>query len=211
MPTTLPLYPTDQVLPVPTQWADVTLAQFVTLFAPEPDDTRRLAEVLMGLEAGGLDDLAADDVQYIANLLAFAADPSPVLELLPTPGLPSVGSQPYGVLLLAQQRMEAEPERPWLSYGAHLLALYRVQLLWGKCDLSRVAACEAALLASPVTEVYADAAFFLNSYRTWLNDSPPTKPTTTSPQTTKSRRALKNSATALRRFWASIWPRAAMS
>jgi hypothetical protein len=165
----------------------------------------------MGLEAGGLDDLAADDVQYIANLLAFAADPSPVLELLPTPGLPSVGSQPYGVLLLAQQRMEAEPERPWLAYSAHLLALYRVQQMWGKCDLSRVAACEAALLASPVTEVYADAAFFLNSYRTWLNDSPSTKPTTTSPQTTKSRRVLKNSATALRRFWASIWPRAATS
>jgi hypothetical protein len=211
MPTTLTLHPTGQVLTVPTQWADVTLAQFVALLAPAADDTRRQAEVLLSLEAGGLDQLAADDVAYLANLLAFSTDPGDVLALLPTPGLPSVGSQPYGVLLLAQQRMEAEPERPWLAYAAHLLALYRVQQMWGKCELKRVEACEAALLASPVTEVYADAAFFLSSYRAWLNDSSQTKPTTTNPATPSAMPASKSLATASRRFWASIWPRAAMS
>ena len=108
MPTTLHLTTPDgavaQMLSVPTQWADVTLAQFVALLAPEPDDERSKAEVLLGLEGGGLNQLAADDVVYLANLLQFSKDVSPVLELLPTPGLPDVGALPYAALLLVQQK-----------------------------------------------------------------------------------------------------------
>jgi hypothetical protein len=196
MPTTLPLTLPDGAtaltLTVPTQWADVTLAQFVALYAPEAGDTRLRAEVLCGLEAGGLNQLAADDVQYLANLLEFATDPSPVLALLPTPGLPSVGSLPYGILLEAQQHMAADVERPWLAHGPYLLALYRVQLLWGKYSAEKVAACQAALLASPVTESYADAAFFLSSYKSWLSGTSPTKPTTMSPKTPSSKPGTRN-------------------
>jgi hypothetical protein len=148
-----------QVLTLPRKWVDVSLEQFVALYAA-PDATHRAAEVLCGLEAGSLDNLAADDVKYLASLLAFATDPSPVLELLLTPNLPDIGNLPYGTLLLAQQHLEANPERPWLFYGPYLLALYRVQLAFGKYDAGKVAACEAALLAAPVTESYADAIFF---------------------------------------------------
>jgi hypothetical protein len=167
---------TALTLTVPTQWADVSLGQFVALLAPAADDTRRQAEVLCSLEAGALDQLAADDVQYVANLLAFA----------------SVGSLPYGILLEAQQHMATHEGRAWLACGPYLLALYRVQLLYGKYSAEKVAACEAALLAAPVTESYADAAFFLSSYKAWQSGSGPTKPTTTSPKTPNSTRGMRS-------------------
>jgi hypothetical protein len=215
MPATLNLTTPDgtlaQVLTLPTKWADVSLEQFVALYAAAPDATHRAAEVLCGLEAGGLDNLAADDVKYLATLLGFAADPSSVLELLPTPNLPDIGSLPYGTLLLAQQYLEANPERPWVFYGPYLLALYRVQLAFGKYDAGKVAACEAALLAAPVTESYADAAFFLSSYRAWLSDTPPTKPTTAT-QTTKNLTPVsKGSRKGSGRFSAWMRSRAAPS
>lgn len=188
MPTTLTLQPTGQLLTVPTRWADVTYAQFVALHAPEPGEQRTAAELLLGLPAGGLDQLAADDVPFIANLIEFVQDISDVLALLPTPGLPDgVGGLPYGTLVLAQQRMQQEAERPWLSYGAHLLALYRTTMLWGAAVPAKVAACEAALLAAPVTEVYADAAHFSGACRNWLNGTPQTKPTTA----TKAKRSWR--------------------
>jgi hypothetical protein len=190
MPTTLTLSPTGQVLTIPTKWADVTLAQFVALEAPEPGDERRPAEILLGLEANGLDQLAADDVRYLSNLLAFAAEPEDVYGLLPTPGLPEVGSLPYGTLLMAQQRFAESPERPWLTSAAYLLALYRVQLTYGKYDSAKVAACEAALLASPCTEVMPDASFFLNSYKQYLSGTAPKKTTTSNPPTKKSTLAM---------------------
>lgn len=194
MPTTLTLHPTGQVLTVPTSWYDVTLATFVALQAPEPEDLRRPAEVLLGLDAGALDQLAADDVAYFANLLGFATEPEDVYALLPTPGLPEVGTLPYGTLLMAQQRFAADPEASWLRSAAYLLALYRVQMTYGKYDSKRVAACEAALLASPCTEAYPDAAFFLSSYRRYSNATGPMTRTTSSPATKKSKRVTSKSA-----------------
>ena len=213
MPTILPLRTatTALALSVPTQWADVTLAQYVALFAPAADDARRPAEVLCGLEAGYLDSLAASDVHYLGNLLAFAADPSDVQALLPTPGLPDLGSLPYGIWLEAQNHVEANAERPWLAHAPYLLALYRVQLAYGKYSAPKVAACEAALLASPVTESYADAAFFLSSYRQSASGTPPMKPTTTKPATRSWTQVARSWASALARCWASIWRPAAPS
>jgi hypothetical protein len=186
MPTTITLQPTGQLLTVPTKWADVSLAQFVAIIAPEPGDTRTEAEVLCGLEAGSFDQLLVEQAQIIAPLLAFAADASDVLERLPTPGLPDVGSLPYGTLRVAQDYIEAHEGRPWLAYGARLLALYRMTMLWGSAGGAKVAACEAALLASPVTEVYPDAAFFLSQYKAYTSGTPPTPKTKTSPATKKS-------------------------
>lgn len=167
MPTILPLRSaaTALALSVPTSWADVTLATFIALEAPEPDDQRRPAELLCGLPAGYLDNLAADDVRYLSNLLAFATEPEDVYELHPTPDLPEVGSLPYGTLLLAQQRFSEAPERPWLQSAAYLLALYRTQLTFGKYSAEKVAAAEAALLASPCTEVLADCNFIFEQLK----------------------------------------------
>jgi hypothetical protein len=216
MPTTLTLTTPDgqsaQVLHVPTRWLDVTLAQFVALHAPADGEPRTAAELLLGLEAGALGDLHIDEVQYFTNLLAFAADPSPVLELLPTPGLPDVGSQPYGCLVDVQQHLAEAPGRPWLAYGPYLLALYRVQVAYGRYDASKVAACEDALLAAPVTECYGDMAHFIGAWQTWLNATPQTQPTTVSLTTlnlrrTPSRRWLKG----LGLCWPWTWPQGAPS
>jgi hypothetical protein len=200
MSTTLTLHPTARVLTVPTSWADVSLAQFVALHAPEADDERRPAELLLSLEAGGLDQLAADDVQYLSNLLAFASDASDMEALLPTPGLPDVGSLPWGCLVLCQQQFEANAERPALASLPYVLALYRCQLRYGNTD--RLDQVLAAVLAAPVTEVYADGAFFLAAARRSRSGTPPTKATTQSPTTT----SLKPVARSWRRALGLRWP-----
>jgi len=208
MPYQLPLSD-GQVLTVPTSWADVTLATFVALLAPTEGDQRTAAELLLGLEAGSLNQLAYMDVPLIANLIEFTKDTSPVLELLPTPGLPDIGMLPYGLIRAVQLRMEECEGRPWLSYGPYLLALCRCFLMWGKAYEGKVAACEAALLAAPSTEVYADMAFFLTSYRRSLTAMPPTPKTPLSPKTPKWMQAMNTWKTALGRFLASMrWRRA---
>lgn len=186
MPTTLTLQPTGQVLTVPTSWADVTLGQYVALHAPDPQDQRTAAELLLGLEAGALNRLAAADVVYLSTLLAFATDPSPVLALLPTPGLPDVGTLPWGCLVLVQEhfRDEAYDGRPDLAHLPYVLAVYRCQLSWG--NTGKVEQLEQALLASPVTECYADAAFFLAAARRSLSGTSPTPNATTTTPTKKS-------------------------
>jgi hypothetical protein len=192
MPTTLTLQPTGQVLTIPTQWADVSLAQFVTLFAPVPDEQRSAAELLLGLDAGGLNPLAADDVPYLANLIAFANDASPVLELLPTSCLPDVGGLPYGCLLLCQQHFEANADRPDLASLPYVLAVYRCQLTYGNVQGERVAKLLEHLLAAPVTEAYADGAYFLAACWNWQPDTRQTKPMSTSPKTRKWMPAAKS-------------------
>ena len=211
MPFPVTLHPTGQVLIAPTSWADVTLATFVALRAPVESDQRTAAELLLGLEAGGLNQMAADDVPYLANLLDFANDASPVEELLPTPGLPQVGTLPYGILLEAQNHMRADQGRPLLAYGPYLLALYRVQLAYGKYDEAKVAAALQALLASPVTECYGDMAHFIGGYRTWLNGTPQTKPTTSTPKTTSSTPGVRKFLSGLGLFSGWTWPPGAPS
>jgi hypothetical protein len=209
MPTTLLLTTPDgqpaQTLTVPTQWADVTLGQYVALQAPEPDDERRPAEILLGLEAGGLDQLAADDVKYLSNLLAFSQDASDVEALLPAPGLPDIGTLPFGILLLAQQYVESVLDRAPLAYGPHLCALYRVQMTFGRYDQAKVEACAAALLASPCIEVAADCAFFLSSYQNWQRGTLPTKRMSTSPTTMRKKLAMTGLRRGTARF--SAWIR----
>ncbi len=203
MPTTLPLS-NGQELNVPTRWADVTLAQFVAIHAPEPGDTRRPAEVLCNLPAGGLDALAADDVQYLANLLAFSLDTADVLALEPTPGLPSMGSMPYGLVLEAQDYIRANPERAWMAYAPYLLAICRVHLTYGEYNRNKVAACLEALLAAPVTENYAEAAFFLESLKNYLLGTPPTKTTKSSRKMRRLTQGASGSAKGSGRFSALI-------
>jgi hypothetical protein len=195
MPTTLTLQPTGQVLTVPTRWADVTLAQFVDLEAPVNGELRSKAEMLLGLQAEGLGELDADYVPYIANLIEFVNEPEDVYELHPTVGLPEVGSLPYGTLLMAQQRFAENPEAPWLRSAAYLLALYRVQMTFGKYSAAKVAECEAALLASPCVEVLPDAQYFFLSYKKWWRATPQTPKTKPTQTMTKSKPGPKSLAT----------------
>jgi hypothetical protein len=195
----------DRVVDAPTSWADVTMATFLSVVAPLPDDNRMQAETLCGLEAGVLDNLAASDVQYLNNLLSFATDVSDVMAQLPTPGLPNIGTLPYGLLMMAQSYLDQNPERPAVAYGPYLCALYRTHLTWGKFDEAKVAACQEALLASPVLEVYADCAFFLSSYERLRNGTPPHPKTTKSPKTTKLMRGASRLVKGSDRF--SVWMR----
>lgn len=205
MPTTLTLTTPDgqpaQTLTVPTKWADVTLAHYVALLAPAPDEQRTAAELLLGLDAGGLGQLAVDDVQYIANLIEFASDPSPVLELLSTPGLPDVGTQPWGCLVLCQEHFRENEERPALASLPYVLAVYRCQLTHG--NTNQLEAMLAQVLAQPVTEVYADAAFFLAAARRSLSGTRQTKATKATPATKSSKPAASSwlSSLGLRLPW----------
>jgi hypothetical protein len=201
MPTTLTLTAPGQpaqALAVPTSWADVSLAHFVALHAPEPGEQRTATELLTGLDAGALGQLAADDVVYLSNLLAFASDPGDVEALLPAPGLPDVGTLPWGVLVLCQQQFEANAERPALASLPYVLAAYRCQLLHGNTD--RLEQVLAQVLAAPVTEAYADGAFFLAAAHRSLSGTSQTKATTTSQPTKKSKPVA--------RIWqrVSAWP-----
>lgn len=214
MPTTLHLIGLGTgplSITVPTRWADVSLGQFVALFAAASDEQRSQAEILCGLAAGVLQDLAVSQVVYLTNLLAFAQDTADVMEALPTPGLPDVGSLPYGTLLLAQQHLAAHPDRKPLFYFPYLLALYRVQLTYGRYDAAKVAACEAALLAGPVTESYADAAFFLRTCAQWSSGTPPGMMTESNPKPMSRKPEARSLPSALGRCWAWMRQPAAAS
>jgi len=179
-----------QVLTVPTSWADVSLGQYVALLAPSEGEPRTALDVLLGLEAGSLNQLAADDVPYLANLLEFANDHSPVLELLPTPGLPDVGTLPWGCLVLCQEHFRENEERPALASLPYVLAVYQCQLRYG--NTNRLDQVLTTVLAEPVTAVYADAAFFSAAARRSLSGTPRTKATTVSPPTKNSTPAAKS-------------------
>jgi hypothetical protein len=201
MPTTLTLQPTGQVLTVPTRWADVSLAMFVERYAGPSE--RSPAEIFCNLPAGAFNELAVEDVHYIANLLTFTLDTSDVTNLPPTPGLPDVGGLPWGCLVLVQQRFEANAELPDLASLPYVLAVYRSQLTWG--NTGKAGQILQQLLAAPVTEVYADGSFFLQACRTCRPGTPRTKPTTVSPKKKKRKPVSKSLANASGRF--SAWIR----
>ena len=202
MPTTLTLQPTGQQVVVPCKWSDCTFQQFVDLVAPEPDEQRSAAEILCSLEAGAFLNLALQDVELLTTLLAFAQDSSDVTSLLPTPGLRPIGELAYGSLLLCTQHIQASPNRPWLAYAPYILAVYRQTMLWGNADnASKLDACEAAILAAPCTEVYADASFFLTQYKNYTSASAPTPKTSSTSATKRKKRGLATSANASRTLW----------
>jgi len=198
MPYQLPLSD-GQVLTVPTSWADVTLATFVALLAPTEGDQRTAAELLLTLPAGGLDQLAADDVVYLANLLEFANDPADVLALLPTPGLPDVGALPWGCLVLCQEQFRENDERPALASLPYVLAVYRSQLADGNAN--RLDEVLAEVLAAPVTQVYADAQAFYSACQQSLSGTPRTRATKANPVTKSLMPAARNWLSALGLPW----------
>lgn len=192
MPHHLTLTPSDGSpslpLTLPASWEDITLAQYLQLLTA-PD----VLVVLTGLDAETIGRLAADDALYLAHCLAWAADATALDELLPTPGLSDVGQSNYGLLLLATAHIEALPEgTPSLVAGPYLYALYQSHALWGKVDELKMNACQAAVLATPVTKALPDVAHFL---RGWQRSMTATKRTPTTPSKPKKRswrQALKS-------------------
>ncbi|OGX81996.1 hypothetical protein BEN47_05085 [Hymenobacter lapidarius] len=159
----LPLIPpTDtegQRLTAPTAWPEITLAQYLALRAPAAP----WVAVLTGLSPEQLATLPEATRAQLLDRLMFVLDDAPLRELLPTPGLYEVCNCSCGLLLQAQRHAAAHPEASPLAFGAYLHALYSTPAATS-VDEQAVAAAHAAVLARPVTEVYADAAHFLASY-----------------------------------------------
>jgi hypothetical protein len=147
-------------LTVPTSWADVTLNEYLALAVP---GIRSPASVLTDLAPELLDNLPDAARTLLGRCLSFAQDHAPLLELLPTPGLFEIGKCAYGLYQQAAQYVADYPGAPALARGAYLYALYRNPTS-SKMDHQLLALAHAAVLARPVTEVYADCAHFLASY-----------------------------------------------
>ena len=160
---------------MPTCLADVTLAQwiaFVTPNSPEAD------AVMTGLSPEVLATLSEADRAHILDLLLFLTDAPVLRQLLPTPGLYEVGHCAYGLSEKASNYFAAHPELTRLAQGAYLYTLYREPLDWRTAP-AQIAAAHAAVLAQPVTAVYADCQHFINSWErvqngvTALGPTPP--------------------------------------
>lgn len=162
-------------LTLPTGWHEVTMATYLRTITPHPTDS--LLSILSGLAPDVINQLQADDVTMLCHTIAFALDHTELLELEPSPGLPDVGAQPYGLLAVATAHVNGLDEGvPAIAAGPYLCALYRTHAMFGQMPDKRVTSVEAAILASPVTEVYADSAAFL---RGWSNSTSATKRTPT--------------------------------
>jgi hypothetical protein len=150
---------------VPTCLPDVTLAQWIAFVAPNSPEadsvmTGLAPEVLATLQEAGR-------AQLLENLL-FLTDAPVLRELLPTPGLYEVGHCAFGLYGQALAYFEAHPELTRLAQGAYLHALYSAPTS-SKMPPEQLALTHAAVLAAPVTEVYADCQFFLASWERYQN------------------------------------------
>jgi hypothetical protein len=145
---------------MPTSWADVLLAQYLNVLAA---GTASLVTSLTDLSSDLLARLSPADQTLLASRLAFVLDPEPLLELLPMPGLLEIGQSAFGLLQQYQAYAAAHPTALPLAQGAYLYALYRAPTA-SRFPEAELAAAHAAVLAQPVTEVYADCAHFLTSY-----------------------------------------------
>lgn len=175
-------------LAIPARWDEVTLATYLEFRGSDES----ILAAITGLDMEAVGRLAADDVTYVANCLAFMADPAPLLELMPSSDLPEVGASPYGLLMLATQHVESLPEgTPGMVAAPYLYALYRCQQLYGKADDAKVEAMRVAVLGEPVTKVFADVAFFLKSWRRATAGTPPRPRTQLSPKKLNTKPVLK--------------------
>lgn len=163
MPTTLTVTTdgqTAQQLTLPTTWPEVTLAQYLAVLAAGP---AAVVPLLAGLSAEALLSLSPADQTLLASRLAFVLDPEPLLALLPTPGLLEIGQSAYGLVQQYEAYAVAHPTALPLAHGAYLYALYRAPT-GSRMPEAELADAHAAVLAQPVTAVYADCAHFLASY-----------------------------------------------
>lgn len=149
----------QQIL-LPATWADLTVAQYLALATP---GAISLATVLPDLAPEVLAQLSETDQQLLADRVLTELDEQVLADLLPTHGLLEIGLSAYGLYEQAQQYLATIPDAHPLAHGAYLYALYR-DPKGNRADEQQLAAAHAAILARPVTEVYADCLYFLASY-----------------------------------------------
>jgi hypothetical protein len=179
MPATLTLTTTaGQLLAnvtVPTCLPEVTLAQWLAFVAPNSPEAD---SVMTGLTPEIVATLREADRAQIMEHLLFLRDAAVLRELLPTPGLYEIGHCAYGLYLQALTHFEAHPDLTRAAQGAYLYALYSAPA-GSKMAPEKLAAAHAAVLAAPVTEVYADCQYFLASWERHVNGTTlpgPTQP-----------------------------------
>ena len=165
MPVTLTLATTDgqptQQLTLPTSWAEVTLGQY--LAAHTAGSAHAPALRLSGLADTVLDSLPVEQAADLAHHLGFASDEAALEALLPTPGLLEIGQSASALYYLAAERLATLPGAHPLAHGASLYAVYRAPS-GTRVTPAEAEAAHAAVLAQPVTQVYADCLYFLASY-----------------------------------------------
>ncbi|MVN78089.1 hypothetical protein GO988_17300 [Hymenobacter sp. HMF4947] len=154
---------------MPTRWADLTVATCVQLARP---DSPPIEQVLSGLTVEQVTQLSEDEQATLTRQLLFFFDIEPLQQLQPTPGLFEVGHCAYGRYCQAQEWLATQSSAPELARGAYLYALFRHPTSSRATD-QELAAAHAVVLASPVTEVYADCLFFLASYERALSGNLP--------------------------------------
>jgi hypothetical protein len=151
-----------QQLILPASWAEFTLSQYLAAH------TRGSAHApvlrLSGLLDEVLSNLTAEDAEGLLLHLRAALEEDVLAALLPTPGLLEIGSSAWGLYEQAQAHLTATPEAHPLAHGAYLYALYRAPT-GSRANEQQLAAAHAAVLAQPVTAVYADCLHFLASYQ----------------------------------------------
>jgi hypothetical protein len=150
-----------QQIALPTTWADLTVAQYLALATP---GAISLATVLPDLAPEVVAQLSDADQQLLADRVLAELDEQVLADLLPTHGLLEIGRSAYGLYDQAQQYLATIPNAHPLAHGAYLYALYRAPT-GSRADEQQLAAAHAAVLARPVTTVYADCLYFLASYR----------------------------------------------
>jgi hypothetical protein len=147
-------------LPMPTSWAELTLAQYIVLATP---GAVALATALPSLTPELLNELNSDEQSALASYVVTMLDEQVLASLLPTPGLLEIGMSAYGLYRQAEKYLTTIPDAHPMAHGAYLYALYR-NPTGTTANEQELAAAHAAVLARPVVEVYADCAFFLASY-----------------------------------------------
>jgi hypothetical protein len=196
MPQHFTLTPADGsdalAITVPTSWADVALDTFLSLQAAGLGEPELLA-LLLDLDVATVERISANDAAYLINCLGFVMDASELYERPHAPDLPYIGPSPYGLLAVAQQHVQALPEgSPALAAAPFLYALYRSHQIYGKVDDAKLEAMRLAVLAAPVTEVFADVAFFLQSYRRATSGISQSQKTLSSPKKKNTKRGWKS-------------------
>lgn len=145
---------------VPTCLPDVTLSQWLAFVAPNSPEAD---SVMTGLTPEVLATLQEADRAQLLEHLLFLTEAPVLRELLPTPGLYEIGHCAYGLQCQAQAYFDAHPGLTRLAQGAYLCALYSAPT-GSTMAPEQLAAAHAAVLAAPVTEVYADCQYFLASW-----------------------------------------------
>ena len=176
MPTTFSLPATAdgqpaQQLTLPTFWPDVTLSQYLALAAEGAAPAEQLLTGLTAEQWAALDEASQ---QQLSQRLLFLTDTQPLAALPPTPGLYAVGRCAYALAQQAAHKLAALPAgAPPLARAAVLYALYR-QPAGSTASPAHFEAAHAAVLAAPITAVYADCLHFLASYSAYLTGEPST-------------------------------------